>query len=263
MNERNRPISSDRAEERAAVVREFLSQEHRTAASARECADRLGMSRSNFYRLAKAYDAGLAEIRKHGRTGVPQLQEGAERQISLVLDRIGVDGRVADAHALVDLACRRAGLDTPARDVVRKRMLARRRLSGMALAGSRLQFDQTGLGMAVTMEETTVLPALSLILHAGSGRIVAHRLDAAPHDGIVLRLVDALGLPEGTDLGRPRLKGGSAAAVFGDRLGPFLLRPRAAGRLPSKHYTFEAGLEEARRIVGGLIDEHNAQRPQI
>jgi hypothetical protein len=72
-----------------------------------------------------------------------------------------------------------------------------------------------------------------------------------------------VGLPEDIELGRPRLKGGSAAAVFGDRLGPFLLRPRAAGRPPSKHYTFETGLDEARRIVGGLIDEHNAQRPQI
>jgi len=263
MSERNGETGGDRAAQRAAVVREFLAQEHRTAASARAGADRLGMSRSNFYRLARAYDANLAELTKHGRTGVPQLQKGTERQISLVLDRIGVEGRVADAHALVDLACQRIGLNTPAKDVVRKRMLERRRVSGMALAGSRLQFDETGLGMALTIESTTVLPALSLILHATSGRVVAHRLDPAPHDGVILRLVDAVGLPEDIELGRPRLKGGSAAAVFGDRLGPFLLRPRAAGRPPSKHYTFETGLDEARRIVGGLIDEHNAQRPQI
>lgn len=253
----------DRAEDRAAVVREFLAQDHRTAAYAKACADRLGISRSNFYRLAKAFDAGMSEAKVHGQTGVPRLQEGVERQISLVLDRIGVEGRVADAHALVVAACQRRDLDPPVKDVVKKRMLERRRQSGLALAGTRLQFDETGVGMAVTVDDTTVLPALSMLLYAPTGRILAHRLDPSPVDGGVLRLMDALGLPEGTLLGRPRLKGGSAAAVLGDRLGPFLLRPRAAGRPPSKHYRFQSGLEEARRIVGGLIDEHNAQRPQV
>lgn len=255
-DEGDRPVS------RADLVREFLDNEQRTVALADEYAARLGMSRSSFYRLTKAFDATDA-LRARSDADVSRLDDRVERQISLVLDRVAADGRVADVHALVEVACRRLGLAPPARDVVRRRMLERLRTAGPKVDGPKLQFDETGLGMAVEHGGATTVPAMAMLLHAPTGRILAHRLDPSPVDRSDVALLDAFGLPLDTPLGGPRLKGGSAAAVFGSRLGPFLLRPRAAGRVPAKHYTFAVEVEPARALVGRLVDEHNATRPQI
>lgn len=249
---------------RAKLVQEFLRSEDRTAALADDYAARLNLSRSGFYRLTKAFDANRGEVWRHGATGASRLDEDVEEQISLVLDRIGSDAKVADAQAMVVLECRRLGLRPPVKDVVRRRMLERSSVATSAVVGPKLQTDETGLGMGILKDgDAPRIPALCLLIHAPSKRVLAHRLYPVASDEALRDLMNAVGLPETAVLGRPRLKGGAAAAMFGNRFGPFLLRPRAAGRVAAKHYTFRVGIEEARRVVATLVDEHNASRPQI
>ncbi len=143
-------------------------------------------------------------------------------------------------------------------------MIERLSVATPTLAGPTLQIDETGIGVAVRADGgTLVVPSMCLLIHAPTRRVLAHRLDTTAGGGGPQALLKAVGLSLDAVRGRPRLKGGAAAALFGTRLGPFLLRPRAAGSVAAKHYTFRVGIEEARQVVGRLVDEHNAGRPQI
>lgn len=250
--------------ERAAVIREFMALDDRTTEIADSYAARIGVRRSQFYRLVQTFGETRDQLTEvHGSIGQARLDKRVERKIEAVLDRLGPACRLSDVRLLVADACTRTGLRVPTDYALRTRMLSRKR-SGEGTSGPAVQIDQTGLGMAVIIGDQEIIPTLTLAIHMPTGRILAHQLDAPPSSDARadLELVVASTFPTFQAGDRPLRKGEAALLTFGERLGRLLLRANWAGKPASARYKFRVGLDEARSAVATLIDRHNSNRPQ-
>lgn len=252
----------DEPVDRAAVIREYLASGARGVAVVDAYAARLGMGRSSFYRLVKSFGKEAERLlEKKSRQGTYRLDERVQRKIEVVLERLGPNCRVSDAHTLIADACRKADLPVPSRVAVNRRVIARRQTRPELLAGPEIQIDQTGLDLPVMVSGSATKPSLVLAVHLPSRKVLGHRLDAGRSSHALERVREAVAKELQIDprLIQPTLRQGRVPRIaFGNRLGPIKLQAYQAGKSAQPNSKRSFSLQEARDLIAVLIERHNA-----
>jgi hypothetical protein len=274
------PSDWSAARQRAAVVREYLSLEKRTAKIADDYAERLGLSRSRFYGLVQAFrDAEDGLLRRHASLGAKRLDHRVEEVIAGAIAACGDDASLTTVSRAVEALCRLRSLVPPSPAAIRRRMptMVKTAPDGVPLDQEHpIIIDEIDLRLAVRSPNgRLVTPTFTAVITPATGRVLGHDVSIDPdeRDGASAALTDALSGPDAaeaslTDLelavsalldARVRDRGRAITSLFGVRLGSIILRPRKRGSVMDGR-TAEIELDLARAAVRRLVAEHNDGR---
>lgn len=269
---------------RTEVVREFLDLEERSAEIADAYAARLGLSRSRFYDLARAFRTardGLLE--GHAALGAKRLDPAVEEVIAGAIQACGPAASHTDVWEAVLTLCGLRGVKPPSRPTLRARVAAAWAQSTGAPSskGPSLRIDEADLGLAVRAAEgQPVSPTLTALVNVDDGRVLGHSLglEMSATERARKAAANALAVwkPQGrADAGElaqrivdrlidneapPRSRGRILLRLLGLKLGSIPLRPRKLRHEFRDDHGPVVELDAACEAVSRLLAIHNGKR---
>ncbi|KHA64778.1 hypothetical protein NI18_06445 [Sphingomonas sp. Ant20] len=175
------PLRWTEVRERVAVVVAYLAIERPTEDDRMEHAGYLGLGRTQFLKLVRAWRthgtavaiAGAKSEREKPRTGWRALPPASESVMRNTLERLGPDVRPSVATAAVTAALRAQGLQTPDRSTVWRRLMAIRRDRGHVADAGDVVVAECRVRLPVLTDGTISMPSLLIAACAADGLIVA------------------------------------------------------------------------------------------
>ncbi|MBD8640269.1 hypothetical protein [Sphingomonas sp. CFBP 13733] len=284
------PLRWAEVRERVAVVVAYLTINGPTEDDRMDHAARLGLGRTQFLKLVRAWRAhetavaiaGAKPKREKARTGWRALPPASEGVMRETLERLGPDVRPSVATAAVTAALKAKGLQSPDRSTVWRRLMAIRRDRGYVADAGDVVVAECRVRLPVLADGTISMPSLLIAARASDGRIAAalplagERPDmsgfakaalAASRSGCLTAdraFAAAFGCVEGVRQVGPGTARTTLSRVVGRRLGRLELQfnrtSRPVERLLRTEDDRPLDLADARLALENAIAQHNEAR---
>lgn len=288
------PLRREEMKTRVAVIERFLSLSRPTEDDRLGYAAELGLHRTQFMKMVRAWKAhgnvlllpGRAPQRNKTRVGWRAVPKDTEQLMCLTLQKLGTDIKTPDALAKVNEALSNAGLPLTTRSTVRRRLISMRQGGGVLADAGDVIIADCRVMLPVASENGIVMPDLLVAVHAATGRILAvetikDKSSAAERLGDLMRreIPDAQVTVDGAYAISLRGMAGNIKTVtagvarrllsrlIGDSIGDIGLRFNktdypAARLLKSKE---DRPLREvdALDVITNAVNRHNAERDKV
>lgn len=274
---------------RVATIESFIAIEYPTEAERLEHASRLGLGKTQFLGLVRAWKAHGTAVslagtvrerasRHHWRS----ISERRERIMAETLDRLGPDVKLVQATKAIEDAFGAEGLVSPSRQTIWRRLMAVRAVRGSASGAGDVIVAKCFLELPTLVDAETILPSLVLAADAVDGMILAWAIGFDQVDinaindvlrtmepGTVVTAEDRLGIASVDLPGQLQITThGTArrilARVIGKRLGQLGLRYGAGGKCADRLLTAKSdqalSIGDAAIVIDEAIREHNLRR---
>jgi hypothetical protein len=273
---------------RVATIESYIAIKHPTDAEMLEHAARLGLGKTQFLGLVRAWQAhGTAvalagTVRQRTRRQWRSLSKTTNAIMAETLDRLGPDVKLAQATKAIEVAFGAEGLKAPSRQTIWRRLMALRADKGSASGVGDVIVAKCFLELPTLVGTDAVLPVLVLAADPSDGRILASTIGFEQVH--IQRITDVLGkmtpatvvfaeggLGEAFDdlpLQMRIATHGTArrllARVIGKRLGRLKLRYATAGKSADSLLTAKSdqalSIVDAMTAIEDAIRQHNSQR---
>lgn len=284
------PVRWTEIRARVEVIERFLAIGAPTERDRLTHAAELGLHRTQFMKLVRAWKAhgsaagiaGAKPLRQKVRIGWRALPEASERLMRETLEAFGPDVKPVTAAAAVTKALAEKGLPLPDRSTVWRRLMTIRQARGSVAGAGDVVVAECRVRLPMLSDRGIVMPSLLMAACTCDGRILTaimlqeEMADAERLGHMVRNLtsgpvtVDKTyangvgGPPEARALVSPGVARSTLARVIGRRIGKLELQFNrttfTADRLLKTKEDRPLEPDDARKVVEDAIGNHNASR---